>query len=171
MCHLLVLLTPPSPSTLDSICLSLDVESPLLLSHLFSVCLFSPLSSSSIWLWQETTALSVCGATAGPQTPWTTAATTLCPAPSTLGKNPHNAPLGLLRSVYQHLHTYAAAEVAHFICLLHKSVVSVFCAASKESIVNEPCKSNAGMVQGCGIAAVLILYTLHYSHKITQSIL
>lgn len=43
-------------------------------------------SSSSTWLWPETTALSVCDATAGLQTPWTTA-TTLCPAPFTLGKN------------------------------------------------------------------------------------
>lgn len=42
-------------------------------------------SSLSTWLWPETTAQSAWGATAGLQTPWTTA-TTPCPAPSTLGE-------------------------------------------------------------------------------------
>ena len=78
---------------------------PSLLNLLF-LCLISPPSPLSTWLWPETTARSVCGATAGLRTPWTTV-TTLCPAPFTPGKSSCAVSSDLSRMIYQHPHTYA----------------------------------------------------------------
>lgn len=59
-------------------------HSPIACLSLFTSAFGS--SPLSTWPWPETTAPSVCGATAGLRTPWTTA-TTPCPAPFTLGKS------------------------------------------------------------------------------------
>lgn len=119
-----VLFIPLVPLTLAQLPLSCSFFSspPVFGSSLGS-------SSPSTWLWPETTARSVCGATAGLRTPWTTA-TTLCPAPFTPGESSctvrshlssYNAPA--------HIQYITQTSSMHFICSPHTTVV--FCSPAE----------------------------------------
>lgn len=110
---------PDCCETMDTFCCFVKSFSPPYSSHpsftfhplllLFPAVFFFTsvfgFSSVSTWLWPETTARSVCGATAGLQTPWTTA-TTLCPVPFTLGKNSC--------TVWSHLSGYLVLAYKHY---------------------------------------------------------
>lgn len=163
----------------------LTLKSPLSLSYLFFL-LSSPMSPSSIWPWRETTAQSACGATAGLQTPWTTA-TTLCPVPFILGKDSCTVSSDVPREVYQHAHAlYCIHKLLtciqthilhvhpqnycrnHTFYLLTAQILS-FVLPPKSQYSANPCSTDADKAQGCGISAVPLLYTLHYSNKIHSS--
>lgn len=126
-------------------------------------------SSTSTLLWPEITVRSVWDATAGLLTLWITA-TTLCLVQFTLGKN--SCTLIQPGKMFPSMHTLTVHVKRHTYCMcIHITICrnhtfymltgrkcfTVFCSPPK----SQYSANSAALMQGCGISAVLLLYTLH----------
>lgn len=137
---------------------------PLSCSFFFFTSVFGS-SSPSTWLWPETTARSVCGATAGLRTPWTTA-TTLCPAPFTPGKNSCTVRSHLSSyNVPAYIQYITQTSSMHFICSPHTTVA--FCSPAESQY---SANLAAGMQIRCRAEGYLqSCYSTHSSSKALMS--
>lgn len=130
------------------------------LSYLFFLPSVFGSSSPSTWLWPETTAPSVCVATAGLRTPWTTA-TTLWPVPFTPGKTSCSVSSHLFTRL--HTHTLRSKADTYTACTFAITIARV----NIQQTLQQWCRHDAG---GGFCSAAIAHVTLQQQRTRSESV-